>query len=268
MFGRLTPLVKKLLFINIGIHILNSLLLRQGVSLNEIFGLSNVNSDTFKPFQFVTYMFLHSTDGIMHLLGNMFALFIFGPILENFLGQKKFLILYMVTGIGAGVFYSTVNYVEVVSVRKSVDAYAQNPNSQDFNALIVDHNVYKPEFIYNFVDQYSRNEDSPSLIAESIELARGITRYFGGYNMTGASGAVFGLLAAFALFFPNLELFLLFLPFPVKAKYFIGFYILYELYSEFQQAPGDSVAHLAHIGGALIAYVLVRLWRQQGNKFP
>ncbi len=264
MFGRLTPLVKQLLFINIGIAVVQMLM---KLDLGEYFGLYFILSDDFKPYQFITYMFLHSTQSIMHLFGNMFALFIFGPLLEQFLGQKKFLILYMVTGIGAGIFYTTVNYLEVVSIRNSVQSYVENPSSQDFNQLIVDHNVYKPEFIYNFVDRYSRNENDPRLIEESKELARGLYRYFGDYNMVGASGAVFGILAAFALFFPNTELFLLFLPFPIKAKYLVGFYILYELYAEFQRAPGDNVAHLAHIGGALIAYFLVRVWKKDRHKF-
>ena len=110
MFGRLTPLVKKLLIINVGIAVLQMVI---KIDLGDYFGLYFILSDEFKPYQFITYMFLHSTQSLMHLLGNMFALFIFGPLLEQFLGQKKFLILYMVTGIGAGLFYTGVNYLEV-----------------------------------------------------------------------------------------------------------------------------------------------------------
>lgn len=266
MFGRLTPLVKKLLIVNIGIAVLQVVI---KIDLGDYFGLYFILSDEFKPYQFITYMFLHSTQSIMHLFGNMFALFIFGPLLEQFLGQKKFLILYMVTGIGAGLFYTGVNYLEVRGVKNDVEAYVSNPSSQGFNQLLIDHggaNI-NPE-VYNFVDNYDRNEDNPRLKERSINYAWQLFNLQGNYNMVGASGAVFGILAAFALFFPNMELFLLFLPFPIKAKYLVGFYILYELYSEFQRAPGDNVAHLAHIGGALIAYVIVRVWRQEGNKFP
>ncbi|MBO3699649.1 rhomboid family intramembrane serine protease [Roseivirga sp. E12] len=264
MFGRLTPLVKQLLLINIGIAVVQMLM---KFDLGEYFGLYFILSDEFKPYQFITYMFLHSTNSIMHLFGNMFALFIFGPLLEQFLGQKKFLILYMVTGIGAGLFYTGVNYLEVRGVKSDVEAYVTNPTSQGFNQLLVDHGENLNPEIYKFVDDYSRNENSPRLKETSVRYAWQLYDLYGRYNMVGASGAVFGILAAFALFFPNTELFLLFLPFPIKAKYLVGFYILYEVYSEFSRAPGDNVAHLAHIGGALIAYVLVRLWKQERNKF-
>ncbi len=264
MFGRLTPLVKQLLFINIGIAVLQMVI---KIDLGDYFGLYFILSDEFQPYQFITYMFLHSTQSIMHLFGNMFALFIFGPLLEQFLGQKKFLILYLVTGIGAGLFYTGVNYLEVRGVKSDVEAYVTNPTSQGFNQLLVDHGENLNPEIYNFVDDYSRNENDSRLKETSVRYAWQLYNLYGRYNMVGASGAVFGILAAFALFFPNTELFLLFLPFPIKAKYLVGFYILYEVYSEFQRAPGDNVAHLAHIGGALIAYFLVRLWKQERNKF-
>ncbi len=264
MFGRLTPLVKQLLFINIGIAVLQMVI---KIDLGDYFGLYFILSDEFQPYQFITYMFLHSTQSIMHLFGNMFALFIFGPLLEQFLGQKKFLILYLVTGIGAGLFYTGVNYLEVRGVKSDVEAYVTNPTSQGFNQLLVDHGENLNPEIYNFVDSYSRNENDSRLKETSVRYAWQLYNLYGRYNMVGASGAVFGILAAFALFFPNTELFLLFLPFPIKAKYLVGFYILYEVYSEFQRAPGDNVAHLAHIGGALIAYFLVRLWKQERNKF-
>lgn len=264
MFGRLTPLVKNLLYINIGIWLVQYLM---KVDLGDRFGLYFIASDNFNPVQFITYMFLHSLSSPMHIFGNMFALFIFGPLLEQFLGPKKFFILYMVTGVGAGFFYTGVNYIEVSRIKNDVENYVENPNSEDFNRLIVKHNPYKPEFIYNFIDQYSRNENSAQLKQESIQLARGLYAFFGDYPMVGASGAVFGILAAFALLFPNTELFLLFIPFPIKAKYLVTVYILYELFAEFQRAPGDNVAHLAHIGGALIAFFLITYWKKGRKDF-
>lgn len=264
MFGRLTPLVKNLLIINIAIALIQAFF---KMDLGQYLGLHFILAPEFKPYQFVTYMFLHSTVSMMHILGNMFALFIFGPLLEQFLGQKKFLILYMVTGIGAGIFYTGVNYVEVMDVKRDVEAYVANPSSDEFNRLLIEHGSNLNPQIYDFVDDYSRNENNPQLKAQSVRLANELYNLYGRYNMVGASGAVFGLLAAFALFFPNTELFLLFIPFPIKAKYLVGFYILYEIYSELQQAPGDNVAHLAHIGGALIAFFLVRYWKAQRNDF-
>ncbi len=265
MFGRLTPLVKNLLFINIGIAVIQGLM---KIDLGTTFGLHFILAEEFKPYQFITYMFLHSTTSMMHILGNMIALFIFGPMLENFLGQKKFLILYMVTGIGAGLFYTTVNYIEVNGVRQDVRAYVENPNSQDFNRLLVDHGNGVNPMIYEFVDDYSRNENNQRLKEQSVSYAWQLYDLYGRYNMVGASGAIFGILAAFALFFPNTELYLLFMPFPIKAKYLVGAYILYEVFSELQRAPGDNVAHLAHIGGALIALILVKLvWKQNRKDF-
>lgn len=267
MFRRLTPLVKNLLFINIGIAVLQALM---RIDLGPYFGLHFILADEFKPYQFVTYMFLHSTQSMMHIFGNMFALFIFGPLLEQFLGAKKFLILYMVTGVGAGLFYTGVNYVEVQQVRRDVQAYVSNPNSQDFNRLLIDHgDVIGPGSagVYDFVDKYSRDENNPDYRDNSVSLAWQLFDLYGRYNMVGASGAVFGILAAFALFFPNTELFLLFLPFPIKAKYLVGAYILFEVFAELQRAPGDNVAHLAHIGGALIAFFLVRAWKRGRNNF-
>lgn len=264
MFGRLTPLVKNLLIINVAIALIQAFF---RIDLGQYLGLHFILAPEFKPYQFVTYMFLHSTVSIMHIFGNMFALFIFGPLLEQFLGQKKFLILYMVTGVGAGLFYTAVNYVEVMDVKRDVDAYVANPSSDEFNRLLIEHGSNLNPQIYDFVDDYSRNENNPQLKAQSVNLANQLYNLYGKYNMVGASGAVFGILAAFALFFPNTELFLLFIPFPIKAKYLVSVYILYEVYAELQRAPGDNVAHLAHIGGAIIAFFLVRYWKAKRNDF-
>lgn len=264
MFGRLTPLVKNLLIINVAIALIQAFM---KLDLGQYLGLHFILAPEFKPYQFVTYMFLHSTSSMMHIFGNMFALFIFGPLLEQFLGQKKFLILYMVTGVGAGIFYTAVNYIEVADVKRDVEAYVANPSSDEFNRLLIEHGSGLNPRIYDFVDMYDRNEDDPQLEAQSVRLANELYSIYGQYNMVGASGAIFGVLAAFALFFPNTELFLLFIPFPIKAKYLVSVYILYEVYAELQRAPGDNVAHLAHIGGALIAYILVRIWKSQRQDF-
>ncbi len=264
MFGRLTPLVKNLLIINIAIAAIQGVM---GLDLGTPFGLYFVLADEFMPYQFVTYMFLHSTGSIMHLLGNMFALFIFGPMLENFLGQKKFLILYMVTGVGAGLFYTAVNYIEVNAVKVDVEAYINNPNPDAFSQLLIDHGGSLNPRIYDFVGEYAENKNDFQLESQSVSYARQLYAIQGNYNMVGASGAVFGILAAFALFFPNTELFLLFMPFPIKAKYLVGAYILFELYAELQRSQGDNVAHLAHIGGAIIAWVLVTIWKKDRASF-
>jgi len=262
MFGRITPIVKNLLIINIALFLVPSFL---KMDLGKVFGLYFVYSDSFRPFQFVTYMFLHG--GTMHLFGNMLMLFFIGPMLENTLGPKKFLILYMVTGLGGGILYTGANYMEMSAIKSDVDSYISAPNSQSFNELMVDHadNVYNQN-IYLFTDNYARNENDPSLVQRSIGYARGLYAYFGDYPMVGASGAVYGILAMLGLLFPNMELRLFFM-FPIKVKFLVGFLIIAEVFSEFQRTPGDNVAHLAHLGGALFAWGLLRYWQKKGSSF-
>lgn len=262
MFGRITPIVKNLLIINVVLAIVPEVL---KIDLGRAFGLFFINSEYFQPYQFVTYMFLHG--GLRHLFGNMLMLFFIGPMLENALGPKKFLILYMVTGLGGGILYTAANYAEMSGIRSDVESYVAAPNSQDFNELMVDHadNIYNQN-IYKFTDQYSRNERNQSLIQRSIGYARGLYAYFGDYPMVGASGAVYGILAMLGLLFPNREMSLLFIP-PIKIKYIVGALILYEVFSEFQRTPGDNVAHLAHLGGALFAWGLLKYWKKDGSTF-
>lgn len=266
MFGRITPIVKNLLIINVVLAIIPEVL---KIDLGRGFGLYFILSDHFQPYQFVTYMFLHG--GIRHLFGNMLLLFFIGPMLENALGQKKFLILYMVTGLGGGILYTAANYAEMRVIKADVESYVAAPNSQSFNVLMVTHaeNIFNASYsqeIYRFTDQYSRDENNPFMIRESIDVARGLYVYFGNYNMVGASGAVYGILAMLGLLFPNTELRLFFM-FPVKVKYLVGAAMLYSVFSEFQRIPGDNVAHLAHLGGALFAWGLLKYWKKDGSTF-
>lgn len=262
MFGRITPIVKNLLIINIALFLVPQVL---NIDLGRAFGLYFVLSDHFQPYQFVTYMFLHG--GTSHIFGNMLMLFFIGPMLENALGPKKFLILYMVTGLGGGILYTAANYAEMSGIKADVDSYIAEPNSQDFNVLMVNYgDKVWPREIFGFVDRYSRNEGNPSLVAESIHYAKGLYTFFGDYPMVGASGAIYGILAMLGLLFPNTELRLFFM-IPIKVKYLVGALIIAEVFSEFQRTPGDNVAHLAHLGGALFAWGLLRYWKKQGGSF-
>ncbi|WP_420576336.1 rhomboid family intramembrane serine protease [Ekhidna sp.] len=261
MFRRLTPVAKNILIINVAILLLSSLL---RLPLNEWFGLRVVYSSEFAPYQFLTYMWLHG--GMWHLFGNMIAVLVFAPMLEMVWGSKRFLIFYLVCGIGAGVLYGVVDAAEKLPLKNAAEAYIENPSPEAFEQFIIENksfiNVARGG---ELLDLYY---DNPAYEPETVAAVKSI------YNgvitkgtMVGASGAVFGILFAFAFLFPNTELFLLFPPIPIKAKYLVFFYGMYELYAEFNRMPGDNVAHLAHLSGMLIAFILLKIWKNDTRRF-
>lgn len=221
-------------------------------------------SDYFMPHQLFTYMFLHGGWG--HLFSNMFGLFIFGPLLEQFWGPKKFLIFYLFTGVGAGVLHAGITYFEVNQLRDAVEVYIQNPTPTKFVSFLSKHAAGAYNTNYDFINSFEENATNPDLIQQTKDFVINQYREFSNVPTVGASGAIFGILMAFGLLFPNTEIYLYFL-FPIKAKYFVALYGLYEVYAGFQRAPGDSVAHFAHIGGMLFAYILIRYWGSQRNTF-
>lgn len=265
MFGRVTPVVRNLLIANIGIYFLSSFI---RMDLNEYFSLRNLHSEYFFPFQFITYMFLHG--GTWHLISNMFGLFIFGPLLEQFWGPKRFLIFYMVTGIGAGILYSGINYIETNRFASAVEKYYENPSPGEFKYIMekkahidVKRNARINSFIYDFND----NPENQSYIMQSREYLQQVLYLKSNSQMVGASGAIFGILLAFGMLFPNTTLMLLFPPIPIKAKYFVAIYGLFELYAGIQRASGDNVAHFAHLSGMLVAFILLKIWQKDRKKF-
>lgn len=258
---RLTPIVRNLLILNVVFFIIDHYI----VPLTPNFALHSVLSPLFLPFQFITYMFLHGSFG--HIFSNMFGLIIFGPMLENIWGPKRFLIFYFVTGIGAGLLFAAIGYFEMSSLREAVSTYMQYPSPDGFVDFLSKHAEGFYQSNLDFVNSFEENAKNPSYVAESTNFVRSFYEQQVNIPMVGASGAVFGILMAFGLLFPNTELFLLFVPFPIKAKYFVGFYGLYELYSGIQNVQSDNVAHFAHIGGMLFAFILLKMWGSQKDKF-
>jgi rhomboid-like protein len=221
-FSNLSPVVKNLLIINL-LCFIPFVALSADQYDNLIvshFALFYFDSPLFKPWQIITYMFLHG--GWSHILFNMFALFSFGPIVEYSIGSKRFFNLYFICGIGAVVLQMLVQAYEVHSMTGSFMA-AHLPIS-DPGVMVKLQGIY----------------DGPIL---------------------GASGAIFGLLIAFGMLYPNMELMILFIPVPVKAKYIIPVYVIIELFLGVSQFQGDNVAHFAHLGGALIGFIMVKAWR-------
>lgn len=250
-FGGTPPVVKNLLIIN-GLIFLASFALRSSsFDLVENFGLHYIASENFSPIQFVTYMFLHGD--FTHIFFNMFALWMFGRILENVWGPKRFLIYYFATGIGAGLIQTLVVYIELRPFIELVNDYLNN--KIDINVL-----MQSEYFRYREFSQFY-SELGPR---EAVSQYRDF--YLNQIVTIGASGAVFGILLAFGMLFPNTQLFLLFPPIPIKAKYLVIGYGVFELFMGVSQ-QGSNVAHFAHLGGMLFGFILIKYWQKNTRTF-
>jgi len=267
MFRRLTPMVKALLIINVVVFLLALLLIKTGFNLNGFLALYKFDSNHFALYQFFTYMFSHSLTGIGHILFNMIGLIVFGSFLENFWGSNKFLIFYLGTGIGAAFIYSGINYVDNANFNRKVEEYRINPDPNRFNIIIVNDAKGAHAQLYDFINRYSANPDNPSLIKESNIWLKRITVAKQKGSMVGASGAVYGLIMACAMLFPNLTIMLLIPPIPIKMKYLALLAGGYAIYNIFAQTEGDNVAHLAHLGGMIFAYIMIMFWRKKGTDY-
>lgn len=255
----LTPVVRTLLFSNVGFFLVKL----AGIDLIHLFGLYSLLSPAFAPHQFVTYMFLHADFG--HIFSNMLGLFFFGPMLEQVWGSKRFTIFYFITGVGAGLLFSGINYFEASQLRDAVVAFQSQPTPESLELFLADRGLLSQGD--NFLKVFEENPTDPSYIRGAVQLVNQYYEQQLVVPLVGASGAIFGILMAFGLLFPNTELLLLFPPIPIKAKYLVTFYGAYELYSIYRAQADDNVAHFAHIGGMLFAFILVKYWGKQRNNF-
>jgi len=270
-FNVLPPVVKNLLILN-GLFFLATIAFENawGISLVDIFGLRYPAAEKFAPYQFITYMFMHG--GFTHILFNMFALWMFGNTLENLWGPKKFLIYYLVTGIGAALVHYVTIYFMLQPDLALINQFLSDPTVQSLNSLVNNHrfqlNQFSGEIWLGFstfqadVNQLSRNPDNYAALQRSIEFVADYkTHFLNQPNVIGASGAVFGILLAFGMTFPNAIIYLYF-AIPVKAKWFVIFYGLLELYLGFARTS-SNVAHFAHLGGMIFGYFLLMYWKQK-----
>lgn len=238
-YSLLPPVVKNLMIIN-GLFFLGTIAFqRYGIDLTELLGLFVPQSEHFRPHQLVSYIFMHGN--FEHIFFNMFALWMFGNSLENYWGGKRFLIYYMATGLGAGLIHLGVLEAELFSILPQISADALAMVKQEGLSVL-----------YN-----GQNYSDPVLSQLNAIL---------NVPTVGASGAVFGLLLAFGMMFPNAQIYIYFL-FPIRAKYFVIIYGLFELFSGISNRPGDNVAHFAHLGGMLIGFILLKYWQKRRTHF-
>ena len=241
-FGRgilgLPTVVKNIIMINVlmmlAYYAANSVF---GVDLNSLLGLYFPKSELFKPVQILTHMLMHG--GFWHIFFNMYALFIFGPVLENVWGPKRFFIFYMVCGIGAAFTHESVIFLQYNHLIQSL-------SPENVQAVITEGTAY-----------FHQGKVFTDPDMQSLQILLNT-------STVGASGAIFGVLLAFGVLFPNTQLMLLLPPIPIKAKYLVAGYGALELYLAVTQ-PGSDIAHAAHLGGMLFGYILIRYWRKTTN---
>ncbi len=217
------PVTKNLIIINVLFWLASITLPKVGIDLVSLLGLHFPGAKDFKVYQIVSYMFMHDTHSFGHVFFNMFAVYMFGRVLENIWGGKRFLIYYMITGIGAGLMQELVWFINLHDV------------------VLGAHDMV--------------NVNGVQLMSKSDFLNYFVT--------IGASGAVFGILLAFGMLFPNVPLYIMFIPVPIKAKYFVVGYGLIELFMGVANFGGDTVAHFAHLGGMLFGFIMIRYWKKK-----
>lgn len=211
-------MTKNLLIVNFLTFVATWVLQLRGIDLTQLLGLHFFLASDFHFYQFFTYMFLHG--GFTHIFFNMFALWMFGAVIERVWGPRKFIFYYICCGVGAGVAQELVQYVNY-----SIEGLAA----------------------YQYVN------------AGGVQMTT--DAYINLWTTIGASGAVYAILLAFGMIFPNERLFIIPFPFPIKAKWLVAGYIVIELFSA-MSGPGDGVAHMAHLGGMLFGFLLIRYWQK------
>jgi membrane associated rhomboid family serine protease len=249
LLGNMPPVVKNLLILNVIMFIITSLGEMQGIPMTSLLGGYVFNSPLFEPYQLVSHFFMHG--GIFHIFFNMFALVIFGSALEQVWGPKRFFIFYVATALGAFVLHQLVGFFEVKAIEEQL-------------------------FAAGYTDLYELRENIYQLRMGDINTFNVISgtesivqSYIAGISVpvVGASGAVYGVLVGFGYLFPNTKLMLLFPPIPIKAKWLVIIMVGIALYSSIQRNPGDNIAHLAHLGGALVGFIIVFFWQKNKRKF-
>ena len=249
---RITNTVKHLIIINVILWVATILLFRQGINLYDLLAFHFPESELFKPWQFISHMFMHAavspaTEGIIiyHLLFNMFGIWMFGTPLEQMWGRNKFLFFYFSAGIGAVLLQLAFYYYNYNSAMGLLEGTGLNAFQ---------------------IEQMLETKRIPDLALQTLTQAQVQDAYdtimgVRMSSMVGASGALYGILVAFAFSFPNAELMLIFLPIPIKAKYFVPLLIGADLFFGFSRYA-TGIAHFAHVGGAVAGFLMMLYWKK------
>lgn len=234
----LPDIVKQLIIINV-LFFLGSMSL--GNAAYDLLALHYPQNPKFAPWQVVTHMFMHGS--INHILFNMFGLWMFGGTLAQMWGRNKFLFFYLSTGLGAAALQLGINYFQISTVvGQLVEA--------GYSATALTETL-----------QSGQNNTALSNVISQAELSQLLTSF--NMSMVGASGALYGILVAFAFLFPNTELMIIFLPIPIKAKYFVPILLASDLFFGFSSYSLGPIAHFAHLGGAVTGFIMMWYWKKQ-----
>ncbi len=248
MFQNIPQVTKNILILNILFFVATFVFQGQNIDLVRLLGTHYVNSPLFEPFQIVTHFFMHGN--LFHIFVNMWLFVMLGGFLERLWGPQRFFLFYIISALAA---FALHNFMGVYQIEQMKNILGQEVPLDQLN------NIIKTTSVYNLdgaINDFLANHPVQSIDTLINYVQMSIT------PMVGASGAVFGVMAAFAILFPNTEFYLYFM-IPVKAKYLVGAYFVFEVYSAFQNNANDPVAHLAHIGGAIAGAIMVLIWRRK-----
>jgi len=258
--GSMPPAVLNLIIINVILYLATTVLVNSGIDLVQYLGLYYPGSELFRPYQLITHMFMHG--GWTHLFFNMFALWMFGRVLEQVWGSGRFLVYFFVTGLGAAGLHLLVNALSIGAMNNEAQALINTLSPDAFSEFL---NHRFPEFegkLSDFISGWSLDPNNPGYLAQAPEYIRQLMQLRMNIPTVGASGAVFGVLLAFGMLFPNTQLMLLFPPIPIKAKWFVLGYGALEFVLAIWNQAGDNVAHFAHLGGMIFGFILIKFWNR------
>lgn len=258
---QLTEVVKHLLILNILLFVADQLI---GL---DMLAMYNPTSEHFQSYQLVSHFFMHGSIG--HIFFNMLALFLFGTTIEGVWGPKRFLFYYLFCAFGAAALHLAINYYQIGQLESLQTAFSTNPNYTTFNHFFekVPFGNFNVEY-HEEVDKIgiALNNGDLSTVPYAIKAMQSYVDFVTNTPMLGASGAIFGIMLAFGILFPEREIGLMLLPVFLKAKHFIPIMMILELYLGQQRFEWDNVAHYAHLGGALFGALLILFWHKRGDR--